>query len=105
MKIYFTRHGETQWNTLNKICGLTDIDLTEKGISQAVIRRLPRYYRYLGEFYGLSNNLQFYFQILKYHLFFLLFLTNRNFYHICIFYPNLYNKLHKQRLLFGYISN
>lgn len=35
MKIYFTRHGETQWNALNKICGLTDIDLTEKGISQA----------------------------------------------------------------------
>ena len=35
MKIYFTRHGETEWNALNKICGLTDIDLTEKGIEQA----------------------------------------------------------------------
>ena len=35
MKIFFTRHGETQWNALNKICGLTDIELTERGISQA----------------------------------------------------------------------
>ena len=35
MKIYFTRHGETQWNALNKICGLTDIDLTERGVMQA----------------------------------------------------------------------
>lgn len=35
MKIYFTRHGETEWNALNKICGLTDIELTEKGVLQA----------------------------------------------------------------------
>lgn len=35
MKIYFTRHGQTEWNALNKICGLTDINLTEKGIEQA----------------------------------------------------------------------
>ena len=35
MKIYVTRHGETEWNVLNKVCGLTDVDLTEKGISQA----------------------------------------------------------------------
>lgn len=35
MKIYFTRHGQTEWNALNKICGLTDINLTETGILQA----------------------------------------------------------------------
>ena len=35
MKIYFTRHGETEWNALNKICGLTDINLTKKGICRA----------------------------------------------------------------------
>ena len=35
MKIYVTRHGETTWNVLNKVCGLTDVDLTEKGIAQA----------------------------------------------------------------------
>ncbi len=32
---YFTRHGETVWNVENKICGTTDIGLTEKGIRQA----------------------------------------------------------------------
>jgi len=35
MKLFFTRHGETEWNALNKICGLTDIGLTEKGVLQA----------------------------------------------------------------------
>lgn len=34
-KIYFTRHGETFWNVENKICGVTDIGLTEKGKAQA----------------------------------------------------------------------
>jgi len=33
--IYFTRHGETVWNVENKICGATDIGLTEKGHEQA----------------------------------------------------------------------
>ena len=33
--MYFTRHGETVWNVENKICGATDIALTEKGRSQA----------------------------------------------------------------------
>ena len=33
--LYFTRHGETIWNVENKICGATDIALTEKGRSQA----------------------------------------------------------------------
>lgn len=32
---YFSRHGQTIWNVENKICGATDIALTEKGIMQA----------------------------------------------------------------------
>lgn len=35
MKIYATRHGQTEWNSLDRICGITDIDLTETGIKQA----------------------------------------------------------------------
>ena len=34
-KIYFCRHGETVWNVENKICGATDIGLTQKGHAQA----------------------------------------------------------------------
>lgn len=39
-KLYFTRHGETIWNVENKICGATDIELTEEGHCQA--KRLGR---------------------------------------------------------------
>lgn len=35
-KIYFTRHGQTVWNVENKICGVTDIELTQTGHMQAV---------------------------------------------------------------------
>ena len=35
-KLYFTRHGQTFWNVENKICGATDIALTERGHRQAV---------------------------------------------------------------------
>lgn len=31
---YFTRHGQTVWNVENKICGETDIELTELGHEQ-----------------------------------------------------------------------
>lgn len=34
--IYFARHGQTVWNVENKICGATDIELTELGHKQAV---------------------------------------------------------------------
>jgi probable phosphoglycerate mutase len=34
--LYFIRHGETVWNVENKICGATDIPLTELGHKQAV---------------------------------------------------------------------
>lgn len=33
---YFVRHGQTIWNVENKICGATDIALTEFGHQQAV---------------------------------------------------------------------
>ncbi|MBQ9375281.1 MAG: histidine phosphatase family protein [Ruminococcus sp.] len=35
MKIYSTRHGETVWNKDDLICGVTDVELTDKGIEQA----------------------------------------------------------------------
>ncbi|MGN0977507.1 MAG: histidine phosphatase family protein [Faecousia sp.] len=38
MRLFAARHGETQWNAENKICGRTDLPLTENGIDQA--RRL-----------------------------------------------------------------
>ena len=34
--LYFTRHGETVWNVENKICGATDIALTDNGHRQAL---------------------------------------------------------------------
>lgn len=35
MKIYFTRHGETEWNSRDIISGVTDIDLSDNGRAQA----------------------------------------------------------------------
>ena len=35
-KVYFVRHGQTVWNVENKICGATDIELTEVGHKQAI---------------------------------------------------------------------
>ena len=35
MYIYFARHGQTQWNKDNRVCGRTDLLLTEKGKEQA----------------------------------------------------------------------
>lgn len=35
-KIYFTRHGQTIWNVENKICGATDIALTDLGHQQGI---------------------------------------------------------------------
>ena len=37
MKIYVARHGQTQWNAENKVCGRTDLPLTELGLQQAQI--------------------------------------------------------------------
>lgn len=33
--LYFARHGQTVWNVENKICGATDIELTDLGHRQA----------------------------------------------------------------------
>lgn len=33
--LYFVRHGESEWNVADKICGATDVALTEKGHTQA----------------------------------------------------------------------
>lgn len=35
MKLFVARHGQTAWNAQNKVCGITDVELTEKGIEQA----------------------------------------------------------------------
>ena len=37
MKILVVRHGRTNWNDLNKVQGLVDIELNEEGKSQAKI--------------------------------------------------------------------
>ncbi len=34
-QVYFTRHGQTVWNVENKICGATDIELTDLGHRRA----------------------------------------------------------------------
>jgi len=35
MMVYVARHGQTQWNLEDKVCGRTDLPLTELGLSQA----------------------------------------------------------------------
>ncbi len=35
-KIVLIRHGESQWNKENRFTGWTDVDLSEKGISEAI---------------------------------------------------------------------
>lgn len=35
-KLYFVRHGQSEWNVADRICGSTDSPLTEKGHEQAV---------------------------------------------------------------------
>lgn len=34
--VYFLRHGETFWNVEQKVCGVTDIELTQNGHQQAI---------------------------------------------------------------------
>ena len=45
MNIYLVRHGETNWNSLRKYQGRTDIELNDKGIKEAhlVGRKLEDY--------------------------------------------------------------
>lgn len=35
MRLFVARHGQTQWNVENKVCGRTDLPLTEEGKVQA----------------------------------------------------------------------
>ena len=35
MQLYVARHGQTQWNAENKVCGRTDQPLTAVGLAQA----------------------------------------------------------------------
>ena len=35
MKLYVARHGQTIWNAQNKVCGISDVELTDEGIEQA----------------------------------------------------------------------
>lgn len=35
MKLYVARHGETAWNAEYRVCGRTDLPLTETGLAQA----------------------------------------------------------------------
>ena len=37
MKLYVARHGQTAWNAERRICGRTDLELTEEGKKQAVV--------------------------------------------------------------------
>ena len=35
MKLVLVRHGESEWNLQNRFTGWIDVDLTEKGVSEA----------------------------------------------------------------------
>lgn len=35
MKLYVVRHGQTEWNYENRVCGVSDVKLTDKGEEQA----------------------------------------------------------------------
>lgn len=35
MRLFVARHGQTEWNVRNKVCGRTDLPLTEEGLKQA----------------------------------------------------------------------
>lgn len=34
--LYIARHGQTVWNAQNRVCGITDVELTEHGKEQAI---------------------------------------------------------------------
>ena len=36
IKLVLVRHGQSQWNLENKFTGWTDVELTEKGIEEAI---------------------------------------------------------------------
>ena len=36
VKLVFARHGQSEWNKANLFTGWADVDLSEKGIQQAI---------------------------------------------------------------------
>ena len=36
MKLYIVRHGQTDYNIDNKVCGISDVELTSLGKQQTV---------------------------------------------------------------------
>lgn len=36
LKLILVRHGESQWNLENKFTGWTDVELSERGINEAI---------------------------------------------------------------------
>ena len=53
--VYFTRHGQTFWNVEDKICGSTDIALTEYGQEQAIALGPPDIFLRSQEFRKSKN--------------------------------------------------
>ena len=39
MKLYIVRHGQTGYNIDNKVCGISDVELTSLGKQQAIKAR------------------------------------------------------------------
>jgi len=35
LNLFIARHGQTEWNNENRVCGVTEVQLTNKGIDQA----------------------------------------------------------------------
>ncbi|MEW9701865.1 histidine phosphatase family protein [Paenibacillus sp. SI8] len=35
MNLFIVRHGQTEWNYENRVCGITEVPLTNRGIEQA----------------------------------------------------------------------
>jgi len=36
-RLFIVRHGETSWNKLKKIQGISNVDLTDEGVKQAYL--------------------------------------------------------------------
>lgn len=47
MRIYSTCHGQTGWNLDNRICGITDVNLTYNGLEQA--KNLAKEIKMIGD--------------------------------------------------------
>ena len=41
-KLILIRHGESEWNKLNLFTGWTNVDLSEKGVQEAIEAEMPK---------------------------------------------------------------